>query len=165
MAAPAPWFMPPSRAAARECSWRELPLSDRVFDGLDRAGLDHLARRLGLEHGGLAREGIHALARLCRRLLDNEELGKARQNEHAVLLELLVAELAKRLQNALDIFAREVLGVRLDEFLNELRLSHQVRHVSLNPSLNGAADRSAALHGCAIEPGCKASTVVAGIRT
>src|SRR3954464_9471779 len=49
--------------------------SNRVLGGLDRPGPHDLARRLGLEHHFFAREGVGALARLGRGLLDHDELG------------------------------------------------------------------------------------------
>src|SRR5207253_7784437 len=79
-------------------------LSDRVLGGLDRAGANDLARRLGLEHHFFAREGVGALARLGRGLLDDDELGEAGNEEHAVLLQLLVADVDERVHHALDFF-------------------------------------------------------------
>src|SRR6266702_6889159 len=69
---------------------------DRVLGGLDRAGANDLARRLGLEHHFLAREGVGTLAGLGRGLLDHDELCEAGDEEHAVLLELLVTNVNQR---------------------------------------------------------------------
>src|SRR3954466_6679678 len=93
---------PPSTsmaAAHRWCSTQERPpfpeafsLSNRVLGGLDRPSPHDLARRLGLEHHFFAREGVGALASLGRGLLDHDELGEAGDEEHPVLLQLLVAD-------------------------------------------------------------------------
>src|ERR1019366_4041759 len=93
--------------------------SNRVFDGLDRTRLDELPGRLGLEYRRLLGEGIDALARLGGGLLDDHELCEARQHEGSGLLELLVADARKRLDDALDVFSRQGAGVLVRNCLNE----------------------------------------------
>src|SRR6185369_4142031 len=102
-------------------------LSNRVLGGLDRPGPHDLACRLGLEHHFFAREGVGALARLGRGLLDHDELGEAGDEEHPVLLQLLVADVNERIHHALDFLLRN-FGGRSDLF-DQLRLRHLGSHV------------------------------------
>src|SRR5882757_3352088 len=76
---------------------------NRVLGGLDRPCADDLPGRLGLEHHLFAREGVGALARLGRRLLDHDELREAGDEENPALLQLLVADIDERVQHALDV--------------------------------------------------------------
>src|SRR6218665_445063 len=99
--------------------WRRGPLlleaslsGDGVLGSLDRAGADDLAGRLGLEHHLFARERVGALASLGRRLLDDDELGEARHQEQAALLELLVADIGQRLHDVLDVTLGKLGGGR-----------------------------------------------------
>src|SRR5205085_6870508 len=73
-----------------------LSLLNRVLGGLDRPCAHDLARRLGLEHHLFAGEGVGALPSLGRGLLDHDELGEAGDEEHPVLLQLLVADVDER---------------------------------------------------------------------
>src|SRR5258707_4954460 len=99
-------------------------LSNRVFDGLDRAGLDELPGRFGLEYRRLFGEWVDALACLGGRLFDDHELGKARQHESPGLLELLVADARQRLDDAFDILSRQTARMLVRNCLNEFRLRH-----------------------------------------
>src|SRR4051794_2625344 len=99
---------------------------NRVLGGLDRAGPDDLAGRLGLEHHFLAREGVGTLASLGRGLLDHDELREAGDEEYPVLLELLVANVNERFHHALDLFLRNFGGGR--DLLDQLRLRHLGGH-------------------------------------
>src|SRR5262245_21076830 len=101
-------------------------LGDCVLGGLDRAGPDDLPGRLGLEHHLLAREGVGALARLGRRLLDHDELRKARDQEETALLELLVADVDETVHHVLDVTLGEFGGGR--DLFDQLRLRHLVGH-------------------------------------
>src|SRR3979490_2779081 len=101
----------------------------RVLGGLDGAGADDLAGRLGLEGHRLAREGVGALARLGGGLLDDDEFCKARDQEDAGFLELLVTDRRERLDDALDVLLRQ-LRVMLLYLLDQLRLRQMGRHVA-----------------------------------
>src|ERR1700750_1813351 len=68
-------------------------LLHRFFRGFDRARPDNFSGRFGLEGHRLTRKGIGALARLGRRLLNDNEFCEAGNNERAVLFQLLVANL------------------------------------------------------------------------
>ncbi|MGY4477664.1 NAD(P)-dependent dehydrogenase (short-subunit alcohol dehydrogenase family) [Bradyrhizobium sp. USDA 3364] len=106
---------------------------NRVLGGLDRPSADDLPGRLGLEHHLFAGEGVGALARLGRRLLDHNELREAGDEEHPGLLQLLVADIDERVQNVLDVALGEFGGGR--DLLDHLRL------------------RQLGSHGCSIDSG------------
>src|ERR1700677_3297109 len=93
-----------------------------VFGRLDRTRLDNLTGGLGLEYRRLFGEGIDAFASLGRGLLDDHEFGKAGNEEGAGLLQLLITDGRKRLQDALDVALLQLrmLGKLADEF----RLRH-----------------------------------------
>src|ERR1019366_1232782 len=78
---------------------------DRVFDRLDRAGANSLARGLGGELLLLLGERVDALARGARGLLDDHELREAVQDEDARLLELFVPHVDERLDDLFDLLA------------------------------------------------------------
>src|SRR5258708_2167063 len=102
--------------------------SHRVFCRFDGPGPDDLAGRLGLEHHRLPGKGIGALPRLGGGLLDDDEFCEAGNEENTGLLQFLVADRYKRLQNALNLFLGHFrLG---SDFLNQLRLGHLVCHFS-----------------------------------
>ena len=82
----------------------------RVFGCLNRSGSDDLASWLRLKDGWLFCERVDALARLCRGLLDDDEFGEPWRHEHAGLLEFLVANFGHRVDDALDVFARDLFG-------------------------------------------------------
>src|SRR6266704_4352676 len=103
------------------CYW-----SHRVFCCLDWACSDNLSGRFGLEHHGLASERIGAFPRFGGRLLDNHEFGESRNQEHAGLLELLVADRRQRLQHALDVLLCQFTFS--GDLLDQLRLRHLVCH-------------------------------------
>src|SRR5262245_21604344 len=96
------------------------PLGDRVLGSLDGPGPDDLPGRLGLEHHLLAREGVGALARLGRRLLDHDELRETRHEEEAALLELLVTDVHETIHHVLDVTLGEFGGGR--DLFDQLRL-------------------------------------------
>src|SRR6187431_2960111 len=74
-----------------------------VFGGLDRASLEHLTGRLRLEDRRLLGERVDPLPLLGGRLLDDDELGEARNQERSVLLELFVPDRGQRLEDPLDV--------------------------------------------------------------
>src|SRR5690606_38671959 len=86
------------------------PESGHVLQRLEREDLDDLPRRLGLEDGLFLGEGVDALARLGRRLLDDLDLHQAGDGEEAgaaasdVLLDLLV----ERIEDRLDLLLGEL---------------------------------------------------------
>src|SRR5665811_2479642 len=61
-------------------------VSHRVFRSLNGTSPDDFPRRFGLEHHRLFGEGISTFACLSGGLLDDHELCKARNEEHAVFL-------------------------------------------------------------------------------
>src|SRR5690606_13872982 len=79
------------------------PESGHVLQRLEREDLDDLPRRLGLEDGLFLGEGVDALARLGRRLLDDLDLHQAGGGEEAGaagsdgLLDLLVERIEARI--------------------------------------------------------------------
>ena len=99
---------------------------DCVFCSLDGPGPDDLPGRLGLEHHLLAREGVGALARLGRRLLDHDELREARHQEEAVLLEFLVTDIHETIHHVLDVTLGKLGGGR--DLFDQLRLRHLGGH-------------------------------------
>src|SRR5450759_3910839 len=66
----------------------QMSLGDSVFGCLDRAGLDDLAGRLGLEDGCFLGEGVDSLALLGGGLLDDKHADQAGNDEESVLLQL-----------------------------------------------------------------------------
>src|SRR5882757_1150908 len=100
---------------------------NRVLGGLDRPSADDLPGRLGLEHHLFAREGVGALARLGRRLLDHDELREAGDEENPALLQLLVADIDEGVQHALDVALGKFGGGR--DLLDHLRLRQLGSHV------------------------------------
>ena len=103
---------------------------DGVFDCLDRTSLDGLARRLGGERGRLLGEGVDALAGGASRALHYDELRKTGKHEQAVLLELAMADVRKRLQHRFDLLAG---GAVTD------RLGHRLQKGALAQTLFSAA--------------------------
>src|SRR5215467_12914238 len=83
---------PPRRMGAREAA----ASLDRVLHGFDRTCPDDLSGRLGLERHRLSGEGIRSLTFLRGRLLDDDELRKARNDEDAGFLQLFVADGCER---------------------------------------------------------------------
>jgi|SRR6266404_6435161 hypothetical protein len=59
------------------------------------------------------------------------EFGESGHKEGSRFLELFVAYLGKRLDDALDVLPRHIVRMLLSDSLNELRLRHQLGHVSL----------------------------------
>src|SRR5258708_147372 len=116
--------MKPERASLS----RARELGDGVLRRLHGAGANDLAGGLRLEDRRLLREGVDALARLRGGLLDDDELREARQQEDAVLLELLVTDVAKRLENALDVLLGQLVGVLFRQLLNQLGLGQYLGH-------------------------------------
>lgn len=105
--APAPASSPTSATRGREES------TDRVFDRLDGASLDALARGLGCEHLLLLRKGVDTLMRRLGCLRDDDELGEARHHEDPCLLELRLAHAAQRLDDEGDLLERQCVADRL----------------------------------------------------
>src|ERR1700675_4503886 len=101
----------------------------RVFGSLDRPSPDDLPSRLGLKYCWLLCEWIDALPLFCRGLLDNNEFGKSGHKECSRFLEFFVAYFRERLDDALDVLPRHIVRMLLSDFLNELRLRHQLGHV------------------------------------
>src|SRR6188768_983641 len=99
-----------------------------VLGGLHRAGLQHLAGGLRLEGHRLLGERVDPLALLGGGLLDDDELGKARQNKQAVLLQLLVTDGRQRHEDAGDVLARQLVLVSVSDSLDDLRLRQNLRH-------------------------------------
>src|SRR5271170_236274 len=64
-----------------------------------------------------------------RTLLDDDEFGESWHHERAGLLEFLVANFGHRLDDALDVLARDLVRMPLDDSLNEFRLRHSVSHL------------------------------------
>src|SRR6516225_8306741 len=112
-----------------------------VFGRLNRSSLDDLASWLRLEDRWLFRERIDTPTRLRGGLLYDDELGESWHHERAGLLEFLVANFGHRLDDALDVLARDFVRMPLDDSLNEFRLRHSISHLyplSLrNSSLRG----------------------------
>src|ERR1700716_3491042 len=98
-----------------------------VLGGLDRPCANDLPGRLGLEHHFFAREGVGTLPSLGRGLLDHDELREAGDEEHPVLLQLLVTDVNQRFHHALDLFLRNFGGGR--DLFDQLRLRHLGSHV------------------------------------
>src|SRR5579872_2152812 len=82
----------------------------RVLDGLDGPGADALARGLRSEHLLLLGEGIDPLTSRPRRLLDDNELREAVEDEEAVLLELLVTDADQRLDDLLHVLPGDLFS-------------------------------------------------------
>src|SRR5712671_2349256 len=101
-----------------------------VFGSLYRPGSDDLPSRLRLKYCWLLCERIDAGPLLCGGLLDDNEFGKPGHKEGPCFLEFLVAYVGERLDDALDVLPRHIVRMLLSDFLNELRLRHQLAHVS-----------------------------------
>lgn len=104
-------------------------LCNRVFSSLYWPSPNNLPSRFRLEYRWLFCERIDALPLLCGRLLDDNEFCESGDKEGSCFLELFVANLRERLDDALNVlpchFARMLLG----NFFNELRLRHQLSHL------------------------------------
>src|SRR5215470_948451 len=100
-----------------------------VFGSLYRASPDDLPSRLRFEYCWFLCERIDALPRLCGRLLDNNEFGESGHKEGSRFLELFVAYFSEFLDDALDVLPRHLARMLFSDFLNELRLRHQLGHV------------------------------------
>src|ERR1700692_200110 len=100
-----------------------------VFGSLYRASLDDLPSWLRLEYCRLLCERIYALPRFCGGLLDHYQLGEAGHKEGSRFLEFFVAYFGERLDDALHVLSRNIVLMLLSNFLNELRLRHQLCHV------------------------------------
>ena len=74
-------------------------------------------------------ERIDAAPLLCSGLLDDNEFGKSGHKEGSRFLELFVAYFRERLDDALDVLPRHIVPMLVSDFLNELRLRHQLGHV------------------------------------
>jgi uncharacterized damage-inducible protein DinB len=99
---------------------------DRVFDGLHGACPNAFARRLGRELLLLFRERVDALSRRTGRLLHDDELREAGQDEDAALLQLLVSDGHERLDDRLHVLAGDVLAVGVDDRLQDLTLRERL---------------------------------------
>src|SRR5579863_5898434 len=97
-------------------------LCDRVLQRLHGPALQDLARRLGLEHRRLLREGVDPLAGLGSGLFDDDEFRETWQHEHAVLLELVVPDRREGLEEPLYVFAGELGGVSVGDGLDQICL-------------------------------------------
>jgi hypothetical protein len=93
---------------------------------LDRPCPDDLAGGLGLEHHFLAREGVGALPCLGRGLLHHDELGKARNEKNAILLELFMTDVGHRLHDVLHVPLGKFSSGR--NFFDQLRFGHLGGH-------------------------------------
>ena len=77
----------------------EAQLRNRVFDCLGWPSLDGLAGGLCGERRRLFGKWIDSFACRFGRLLDDDELGESRQDEHALFLEFIVSNLGQRIEN------------------------------------------------------------------
>jgi hypothetical protein len=100
-----------------------------VFGSLYRACPDDLPGGLRLEYRRFLCKRIDALPRLCGGLLDDNEFGESGHKEGSRFLEFFVAYFGERLDDALDVLPRHIVRMQLSDFLNELRLRHQVGYV------------------------------------
>src|SRR4029077_14307428 len=71
------------------------------------------------------------LALLGGGLLHDDELGEPREHEDPVLLELLVPNGGEGLEEAGDVFARQLFLVSVRNSLDDLGLGQPLRHVGL----------------------------------
>src|SRR5579864_4880980 len=101
-----------------------------VLGSLYRPSPDDLPSRLGLKYCRLLSERIDALPLFCGGLLDNNEFGKSGHKEGSGFLEFFVAYFRERLDDAFDVLPRYGVRMPLSDFLNELRLRHQLGHIS-----------------------------------
>src|SRR5258708_35141308 len=104
-------------------------LRHRVLGSLDRARPDDLPSGLRFEYRRFLSERIDAFPRLCGGLLDDNKFCESWHEEGPRFLEFFVAYFGERLDDALDVLARHIVGMLLSDFLNELRLRHQLGHV------------------------------------
>ena len=132
---PKPWtpaLVRPSLSLSREhCSRRArrgfgLLSDDRVpkshysvFRSLYRPSPDDFPGRLCLEYRGLLRERIDAAPLLCCGLFNYDEFGKSGHKESCGSIEFLVANRRERLDDAFDVFPRQV-RMLFSDFLNQL---------------------------------------------
>ncbi len=93
----------PSHHAGRHTPSMFSPLRYCVFGSLYRPSPDDLPSRLRLEYCWLLCERIDAAPLLCGGLLDDNEFGESGHKEGSRFLELFVAYLGKRLDDALDV--------------------------------------------------------------
>src|SRR5450631_4510598 len=97
-------------------------LRDGVFGSLNRAALDDLASRLGLENRRLLREGIDALALFCGRLPHDYHAAEAGDDEDAVLLQLDVTDGGYGLDDSLHVLAGELVIELVGNLLDQIGL-------------------------------------------
>src|ERR1019366_2541103 len=115
----------PRTATARKIaalSGSRCGLRDGVFGSLDRAALDDLASRLGLENRRLLREGIDALALFCGRLPHDYHADEAGNDEDAVLLQLDVTDGGYGLDDSLHVLAGELVIELVGNLLDQIGL-------------------------------------------
>src|SRR3984893_9005470 len=103
-----------------------------MFQPYDTESLcpDDLPSRLRLEYCWLLCERIDAFPRLCGGLLDDNEFGESGHKEGSRFLEVFVAYLGERLDDAPYVLPRHIVWMLLSDFFNEFRLRHQLGHVS-----------------------------------
>src|SRR5258708_14784275 len=118
------------RHTSRHAPLMSSTLRQRVLGSLHWACPDDLPGGLRFEYREFVCEGIDAFPRLCGGLLDDNEFGESGDEEGPRLLEFFVAYFGKRLDDALDVLPRHIVGMLLSNFLNEFRLRHQLGHVS-----------------------------------
>src|SRR5207248_594429 len=97
-------------------------------DRLHRTSPNDFPRRFGLEYCRLFCEWIDAVARLGGRLLDDDELREAGQHEDPRFLEFFIANGSKRLDDAPDIFSRQIARMLLSDLLNQFRFRKLLCH-------------------------------------
>jgi hypothetical protein len=107
-----------------------------VFGSLYRPSPNDLSSRLRLKYCWLLCERIDAAPLLCSGLLDDNEFGKSGYKEGSRFLEFFVAYFRERLDDALNVLPRHIVPMLVSDFLNELRLRHQLGHCDyVTPSL------------------------------
>jgi hypothetical protein len=74
-------------------------------------------------------KGLMPLRALVAGFLMTTNLAKAGQQEGPGFLELLVTDVRERLDDALDVLSRQLVRMQLSNFLNELRLRHNLCHL------------------------------------
>src|SRR5664280_3180204 len=107
--------------------------SHRVFCCLHGTCPDDLPSRSSLEFHRLLSEGINAFARHGGGLLNDDELCKARNQKGTGLLEFFIANDRERFHDALNVFLCQLVRMLRSNFLNQLRLRHQLWHLCLLP--------------------------------
>src|SRR4051812_7012342 len=129
--------------------------SNGVLSRFDGSCSDDLSCWFRLEHGRLLRKRIDALTFFRRGLLDNHELGKARKEKGAALLQFPVPHAYEGFEDALDVpFAQSfVFGSNFFNQLgfgyhgNSLRVLLHIRNFSRTGTAGGRA-----LHKFLFEP-------------